>query len=72
MTEQILQALSTNEKVPEILERLRNGETYDGIVEWLGRSPMADFETLSPRESHHSTYEPSDHEMSGVAASKPF
>lgn len=72
MTEQILHALSTNEKVPEILERLRNGETYDGIVEWLGRSPVADFETLSPRESHYSTYEASDHEMSGVGGSKPF
>ncbi|PVH73256.1 hypothetical protein DL98DRAFT_431669 [Cadophora sp. DSE1049] len=72
MAEQILQALSTNEKVPEILERLRNGSAYDGIVEWLGHSPVADFETLSPRESHHSTYEPSDHEMGGVGASKPF
>ncbi|KAH6716646.1 hypothetical protein BKA61DRAFT_476595 [Leptodontidium sp. MPI-SDFR-AT-0119] len=69
ITEQILQALSTNEKVPDILERLRNGETYDSIVEWLGRSPMVDFETLSPRESHHSTYEASDHEMGGVGAS---
>ncbi|KAH6704353.1 hypothetical protein BKA61DRAFT_188076 [Leptodontidium sp. MPI-SDFR-AT-0119] len=72
MTEQILQALSTNEKVPEILERLRNGNTYDSIVEWLGRSPLVDFESLSPRESHHSAYEPSDHEMGGVGASKPF
>jgi len=71
MTEQILQALSTNEKVPEILERLRKGETYESIVEWLGRSPMVDFETLSPRESQQSTYEPSDHEMGGVGASKP-
>lgn len=72
MTEQILQALSTDEKVPEILERLRKGETYDSIVEWLGRSPMVDFETLSPRESQQSTYEASDHEMGGVGASKPL
>lgn len=68
MTEQILHALSTNEKVPEILERLKNGETYDGIVEWLGRSPTGDFETLSPIESHHSTYDTSDQEMTGVVA----
>jgi len=65
LTEQILQALSTDEKVPEILERLKNGETYESIVDWLGRTPMEDFETLSPRESQHSTFEASDHEMSG-------
>ncbi|KAF4628811.1 hypothetical protein G7Y89_g9344 [Cudoniella acicularis] len=65
LTEQILQALSTDEKVPEILERLKNGETYESIVEWLGRSPIEDFETLSPRTSQHSTFEASDHEMGG-------
>jgi len=66
LTEQILQALSTDEKVPEIIERLRNGDTYESIVEWLGRSPTADFETLSPRGSQHSTFEATDHEMAGV------
>jgi len=70
MTEQILQALSTDEKVPEILERLKNGETYESIVEWLGRAPIDDFETLSPRLSQHSTFEASDHEMSGVASTR--
>ncbi|PMD47099.1 hypothetical protein L207DRAFT_522551 [Hyaloscypha variabilis F] len=70
MTEQILQALSTDEKVPEILERLKNGETYESIVEWLGRAPIDDFETLSPRLSQHSTFEASDYEMSGVASTK--
>ena len=69
LTEQILQALSTDEKVPEILEKLKNGETYDSIVEWLGRTTMEDFETLSPRESQYSTYDASDHEMSGVSTS---
>jgi hypothetical protein len=66
MTEQILHAISTDEKVPEILERLKSGETYESIVEWLGRSPVDDFETLSPKESQHSTFEASDHEMGGV------
>jgi hypothetical protein len=70
MTEQILQALSTDEKVPEILERLKNGETYESIVEWLGRAPIDDFETLSPRLSQHSTFEASDYEMSGVASTR--
>ena len=72
MTEHILQALSTNEKVPEILERLRNGEAYDSIVEWLGHSPLVDLESLSPRESRNSTYEASDHEMGGIGAPKSF
>lgn len=67
LTDQILQALSTDEKVPDILERLKNGETYENIVEWLGRSPIEDLETLSPHESHHSIYETSDHEMTGIS-----
>src|SRR5271168_4729159 len=68
LIDQILQALSTDENVPEILERLRNGETYESIAEWLGRSTMEEFETLSPRESHHSTIETSDHEMGGITS----
>lgn len=68
LTEQILQALSSDEHVPEIIERLRNGETYDSIVEWLGRSPMAEFETLSPQESQHSAFETSDHDMGGLGS----
>jgi hypothetical protein len=68
MTEQILQALSTGEKVPEILERLKNGETYETIVEWLGRAPLGDFETLSPRVSQNSTLDASDQEMGGVSS----
>lgn len=38
--EVILGALSTDEQAPEILQRLKNGETYDSIVEWLGRAPL--------------------------------
>ena len=68
MTGQILQALCTDEKVPEILDRLQNGETYESIVDWLGRAPLDDFETLSPRLSQHSTFDASDHEMGGVSS----
>lgn len=68
MTEQILQALSTDEKVPEILEKLRNGEPYDSIVEWLGRTPMGEIDTMSPRESHVSIHDSSDHEMGGTTS----
>jgi hypothetical protein len=72
--ERIFEALSHDERVPEVLERLKRQEMYESIVDWLGpsplhgiaRSPMQDFETLSPRESHHSTFEGSDHEMEGV------
>lgn len=53
--------------MPEILERLKNGEEYESIVEWLGRSPIEDFEALSPRTSQHSNFEPTeDHEMGGT------
>lgn len=68
LTEQILQALSTDEKVPEILDRLKNGEAYENIVEWLGRSTIEDYDTLSPRGSHHSTFETEDHAMGGAPA----
>lgn len=64
LTEQILGALSTDEQVSEILRRLKNGETYDSIVDWLSRGPL---EGVSPRLSQNSsTFEASDHEMSGV------
>jgi hypothetical protein len=68
LTEQILQALSSDEQVPEIIERFRNGETYNSIVEWLGRSPVADFNTLSPQESQHSAFETSDHDMDSLSS----
>lgn len=63
LSEQILQALSTDEKVPEVLERLKKGETYESIVEWLGRSPIADLEAMSPRESQLSALDAEDHDM---------
>ena len=66
LTKQILLALSTHEKVPEILDRLERSETYESIVEWLGRSPMEHDVASSPRTSQRSTFEPPDHEMSGV------
>ena len=66
LTEQILQAICNDDNVPEILDRLKNDETYESIVEWLGRSPMEDFEIVSPRDSQHSPFEASDHEMGGI------
>lgn len=59
LSEQILQALSTDEKVPDILARLKKEETYEEIVEWLGRSPL---DAFSPTESRSLV----DDEMSGI------
>lgn len=69
LREQILSALSSDEQVPEIVARLQKGETYDSIVEWLGRAPIEEYYALSPRESQHSTFEPSDQEMGGLSTS---
>ncbi|RDL38889.1 uncharacterized protein BP5553_03229 [Venustampulla echinocandica] len=71
LSEQILQALSTDEKLPEILERLKNGETYESIGDWLGRSThFDDPESYSPEVSQNSGLQPPDLEMGGIAA--PF
>lgn len=64
--DRIFEALSNDEKVPEVLERLRKSEPYEEIAEWLGRSPQ-EGETFSPRD-HHSTFEGSDHDMEGVTS----
>ncbi len=66
--ERIFEALSNDEKAPEVLERLRRSEPYESIVGWLRRSSVHDFETLSPMESHHSAFEGSDYEMEGVSS----
>jgi hypothetical protein len=39
LANQILGALSTHKQVPEILRRLKAGEAYDVIVEWLVQVP---------------------------------
>jgi len=65
LTDQILQALSTEEQVPEILSRLKEGESYESIVAWLGRSSI---DVMSPRESYSSVLDTSDHEMGGVSS----
>jgi len=67
MTQQILRALSADQHVPEILQRLRSGESHDKIAEWL--APLEAFEVQSPIGSLHSTAELSDHEMGGTSSS---
>jgi hypothetical protein len=61
LIEQILDALSTDELVWEILRRLKNGETYDSIVKWLGRASMDNFDISSIVVA-------SNHEVGGVSS----
>ena len=51
------------DKAPDIIARLKNGETLESIVEWLGRLPLDGSDTLSPKGSHHSGFEGEDHDM---------
>ncbi|RFU26362.1 hypothetical protein B7463_g9968, partial [Scytalidium lignicola] len=65
--EQIFHALSADDKVPDIIERLRQGETYEGIAEWLGRNPREIDEGGSPASSLLPfERDSSDHDMVGV------
>jgi hypothetical protein len=39
LLERILDALSADEQVSAIIQRLKNGDTYDSIVKWLDPAP---------------------------------
>ncbi|KAI9742923.1 MAG: hypothetical protein M1818_003652 [Claussenomyces sp. TS43310] len=67
LTEQILTALVVDAETSEILRRLKNDETYDSIVGWLGRKPMHEYDTSSTKGSQHSPIETSDEEMGGLS-----
>lgn len=69
-TQQILRALSTDQHVAEILQRLKNGESYDAIAEWL--APLDALEELSPTGSQHSTLDLSDQEMGGSSSTSQW
>jgi hypothetical protein len=61
----ILCALSADKNVPEILRRLKNGDPYDSIAEWLIVSEGSG--VTSPALSNHSVAYSSDQEMDGTA-----
>lgn len=65
LTGRILDALSSDETVSEILDQLQNGHAHKNIVEWLDQSLLGDAETPPSRKSSLSTMETSDHEMGG-------
>ena len=51
---QILEALKNGVQVPEVLERIGKGETYESIADWLGHSALDRPESYSPQETYTS------------------
>ncbi|RFU25173.1 hypothetical protein B7463_g11167, partial [Scytalidium lignicola] len=68
LMEQILQALSSDNKAPDIIKRLKHGETYENIVNWLSHGPKGSGEEVLPRVSVAFAFErePSGHDMTGI------
>ncbi|KAF2091466.1 hypothetical protein K490DRAFT_60906 [Saccharata proteae CBS 121410] len=46
--ESVLAALKNNERGEEAIARLRSGQTYQQVAEWLGTPPFRDVDRLSP------------------------
>ena len=67
LSEQILGALSTDEQVPKILQRLKDGETYKSIGEWLSRASIHKYNAPSPTKSQHSYFNASDREIENIS-----
>jgi hypothetical protein len=53
-------ALSSDEQGPDIFRRLKSGESYDTIVEWLRREAHEETGDFSPIRSTHSNHRSSD------------
>lgn len=53
--EQILRAISADGNGPEIIQRLKDGESYQSVAERLGRPPFADLPDLSPTSQRQLT-----------------
>lgn len=72
LMEQILQSLTLDDKLTDTVDRLKQGDSYESIVDWLGRNPKEAEGETSPRISLTSAYErESDHEMAGTSVT-PF
>lgn len=70
LAHQIFQSLSTDVKVPEILDMLKNGDSHESIVKSIGRAVVVDLAELSPLTSHASVVA-SDHEMADIDSQLP-
>lgn len=71
LAHKIFHALSTDDRVPDILEMLKKGESHESIVKSLGRTSHDDSEGLSPMNSHTSAIETDDHEMADADSQSP-
>ena len=69
--EQILGAMSSDGNEREILERLKNGESYRSIAEKLDRPLFAETEGLSPRSQRQLSVALMDYEMDRAGERDP-
>jgi hypothetical protein len=67
-TRHILRALTAEKNVPEILRRLKHGDSYDNIADWLTVSEGVD--VTSPALSNHSVAYSSDQDMEGATTTE--
>ncbi|KAL3427530.1 fungal specific transcription factor [Phlyctema vagabunda] len=75
LAKQIFQALLLPDRTPELLERLRSGETYENIVQWLKTLQTEDSPSVLSYDQLRSYYEDSNTDNTGTAgpplASRP-
>ena len=64
--EQILRAISLDDNGPEIIECLKNGESYRSVAEKFRRPPFADIEDLSPTSQRQLSDALMDYEKDSV------
>lgn len=60
LTDRILKALQSDDQAMDVLRALRNGDSHETIVEWLGRLSIEEQESFSPVDSVHSAFGSSD------------
>lgn len=63
LTDQILGALTVEEQVVGVVQRLKNDETYDSIVSWLGQNSISEHDNSSNNDAQPSPIEFFDQEM---------
>ena len=61
--EQILRAITTDDNGPQIMECLKNGDSYRSVAERLARAPFPDVDDLSPMSQRQLTDVLKDYEM---------
>ncbi|MCJ1474840.1 hypothetical protein MMC13_003500 [Lambiella insularis] len=69
--ERIIRALSSNGDGPEIIDRLRNGESYQSIATELGDSSLGDLADLSPKSQNYFSLAIKEYDKDASAESGP-